>query len=70
MHLTFVNSISGSSVGRGSIYGLMKAYELDLRFESSLTEVGREENARELESEEEKGFSQESSAVVTRARGV
>jgi hypothetical protein len=70
MHLTFVNSISGSSIGRGSIYRLMKAYELDLRFESSLTEVGREENARELESEEEKGFSQEGSAVVTRARGV
>jgi hypothetical protein len=70
MHLTLVNSISGSSIGRGSIYRLMKAYELDLRFESSLTEVGREENARELESEEEKGFSQEGSAVVTRARGV
>lgn len=32
----------------------MTAYELDLRFETSLTEVGSEDNAGELESEEER----------------
>lgn len=31
--------------------------------------MGSEENARELESEEDKGFSQESSAVVTMGSG-